>query len=295
MSETTVNAGPPDVSAYAPSNSGPAETSQTAPATNTPGAEPVGEAKPDGGGKNPAWSKMLEKLPTEFHSIIEPDLREWDQNFSTKTQEVQSRYEPYSFLIDDHVDPENVKSALQITALIEADPQKFHEQMGEFYKDQWGQGQEVSQGTPPAEPEFSLDGEENPEFDITQHPKFQELSKNQEALAQYLAQEIEAKKQAEADREIEAEETRLKDKYGEYNQKFVYSYAVQNEVTLEEAVKEYHDMVKEIKSAPRASDSAPGVFAPSGGVPSSNPNPGKLSDKETRQLVAEMAARANQG
>jgi hypothetical protein len=249
------------------------------------------------GGRNPAWNNLLDKLPKEFHSMIEPDLREWDQNFTNKTQQVQSQYEPYKFLLEDNVSPENVQAGLQIMAMIEADPQAFHKQMAEFYKDQWGQGQEVSQEQSAEKDEatFSLDGEGD-EFDVTKHPKFQELASNQEALATYLAQEIEAKKQAAADAEVAAEETRLKEKYGDFNQKFVYSYAIQNGVDLEDAVKAFSELTNEIRSAPRANDSAPSVFSPSGGVPSSQPKPGQLSDRETRRLVAEMAQRAhNQG
>jgi hypothetical protein len=279
--------------------SGPVETSSqpvgTEQASQPQTSPPASEEQQSGG--NPAWKTLLDKLPTEFHKMIEPDLKSWDDNFQSsltkKADEVQSRYEPYNFLLENEVSPENVQAGLQLMSMIEADPQAFYKQMGEFYKDQWGdQGQEVSQGS---EPQFSLDGDPNEQdFDITQHPKFQELSKNQEALATYLAQQIEKENEAKEAQALEAEETRLKEKYGEYDEEIVYALAVQTNIPLEDAVKKFVGLRDKFASAPRANDSAPGVFAPSGGVPSSNPNPGKLSDRDTRHLVAEFAARAAQ-
>jgi hypothetical protein len=292
MSEPTLAAGPAASAGTTETSSQPVGTSEA-----NGQAAPTGDSQPKdtSGGRNPAWSSLLDKLPSEFHSLIEPDLKSWDENFQNsltkKADEVQSRYSPYSFLVDDEVPPENVQASLQLMAMIEADPKAFYDKMGEYYKDQWGQGQEVSQGS--SEPEFSLDGSDEKEFDVTQHPKFQELAQNQEALATYLAQQIEKENEAKAEKELEAEEARLKDQYGEYDQEFVYSYAVQNEVPLEDAVKKFVALRDQFRSAPRASDSAPGVFSPSGGVPSSQPQPGKLSDRETRALVAEFAARAN--
>jgi len=291
MSEPTLAAGAAADTSSQPTGNAPVEgqTSATSPDTSQSDGQPTDKTN----GRNPAWNKLLDKLPTEFHSIIEPDLREWDTNFTNKTQEVQSRYEPYNFLLENEIDPEQVQSALQILAMIETDPKAFHTQMGEFYKDQWGQGpEEVSKN--PSEAEFSLDDlDETP--DITQHPKFKELSENQEALATYLAQQIQQQQEAEAEAEVAADEKRLKDKYGDFDEQFVFAYAVQNECDLEEAVKEYMKLSDRIRSQSRANDSAPPVFAPSGGVPSSQPSPGQLSDRDTRKLVAEMAARAHQG
>src|SRR5690349_3087406 len=153
MSEPTLSAGPAasgDQSSQQPQGDSQQQSS---------GSQQQGEST----GFNPAWNPLLSKIPQGLHKLIEPDLRAWDDNFTKKTQEVQSRYEPYNFLVENEVDPAQVEAALQIMSLIETDPRAFHTQMGEFYKDQWGdQGQqEVSQGQP--EPQFSLDGEE---FDI---------------------------------------------------------------------------------------------------------------------------------
>lgn len=290
MSEPTLSAGP---AASATDTS----TNQQQPVGSSQESGQSDATQSNGTGRNPAWNSLLEKLPTEFHNIIEPDLRQWDQNFTSKTQEVQSRYEPYQFLIENEIEPEQIESALQVLAMIETDPRAFHTQMGEFYKDQWGQGQqEVSQDDPNAQ--FSLDGDEEGQAvpDVTQHPKFQELAQNQDALATYLAQQIQQQQEAEADAEVAADEERLRKEYGDWDEHFVFSYAMQQECDLEEAVKAYKELENKIRTQPRANDSAPPVFAPSGGVPSSQPSPGQMSDKDTRKLVAEMAARAhNQG
>lgn len=288
MSEPTLASGPAADANSGGQNTGSQENLATGASEANAGTGDTGNSN----GFNPAWSSMLEKLPKEFHNSIAPDLKAWDQNFQTKTQEVQSRYEPYNFLVEGEISPEQVQTALQIMSVMEADPQGFHKNMGEFYKDQWGQGQ---QEVEESEPQFSLDGEGNEEFDITQHPKFQELMQNQDVLANYLASQIQDQRTAEAEKEIAAQETELKEKYGDWDEDFVYSYAIQNEVELEDAVKKFVQLRDGIKNQPRASDSAPSVFSPSGSVPSSQPAPGSLSSKDTRNLVAEILARSNQG
>lgn len=289
--------GAPDLSAYNPANTGQGQSGESTGQTNGQTTGQTTSTSPDGSspGQNPAWQPMLGKIPPEFHKIIEPDLRQWDENFRTRTQEVQSRYQPYEFLVENEIDPEQINTALQIFAMIETDPRAFHTQMGEFYKDQWGQGQQVNsqEQQPNSDATFSLDGEDGQQFDVTQHPKFKEMAQNQEALATWAAQQIQREQEAEADAEVAAEEERLHKEYGDWPEEIVFALAVQKEIDLEDAVKEYKALENQIRSAPRANDTAPPVFAPSGAVPSSQPKPGQLSDAETRKLVAEMAERAH--
>lgn len=243
-----------------------------------------------GNGFNPAWTPMLEKLPPEFHSMVAPDLKQWDQNFQTKLNEVQSRYAPYNDFVENQVPPETLQSALQLMAVIEADPKAFYDQMGDFYKDQWGQGQQVESNND----EFVLGGDET-EFDITQHPKFQEQQRQLQIIAQHLDGQLRSQQEAEQDAALEAEETRLKEQYGEFDPVWVYSLAAQNQMPLEDAVKAYHGFINQVRQTPTASSTAPSVFAPSGAIPSTQPNPAEMSSAQTRSLVADILRQANEG
>jgi hypothetical protein len=242
-------------------------------------------------GFNPAWSPLLEKLPQEFHKLIEPDLRQWDQNFQQKTSEVQSQYEPYKDYVENQVPPEVINNALQLMAVIDADPRSFYENMGKFYADQWGQGQP---GSNDAEDESFALGDEDTGQDLESNPLIQQLKSQQDIIAQFLTTQLEQQQQAAVDAQIEAEETALKEEFGEFNPKWVYSYAMQNGTDLRTAVEEYHSFVQQIRSTPTASDGAPTVFAPSSAIPSSQPDPAKMDAKQTRSLVAELLAKAHQ-
>lgn len=236
---------------------------------------------------NPAWNNLLGKIPSSLHPAIIPELEQWDKNFQTKTSEVQSQYSPYQNLIDNKIDPSRIQSALDIIGLIEQDPRKFYDEMGNFYKDQWDQGQQSQE-----EEEFSIGGAE--EYDITQHPKFKELMQNQENMAQYFAQQAQKEQLAKAEQEVDAEVKTLSEKYGQFDENFVFSLAVAQNIPLEAAVKVYVDHVNAIMTRQRPGDTAPSVFSGTGGVPAEKIDPTKLDSKGTRQLVTQiLEARRN--
>lgn len=281
--QTGITMSEPTLAATAAADTGSVTESQT---TET-------EASTDSGsdtsnGFNPAWNGLLEKLPKEFHNIVAPDLKQWDDNFSKKTQEVQSRYSPYEQFVKDEVSPETIQAGLQLAAIIEADPKAFYEKMGEYYKEQWGQGQSEAEVPDGQEEMFSLDGTD----DIANHPKFKELAEQNKVVTEYLAQQIREQQAREADEEIQRDVDRLKEEHGDWDEEFVYSYAMQNDVTLEDAVKKFVSLRDGYRAKPLANDSAPPVYGGAGGLPSTQPNPGKLDSRATKNLVAEMLAKA---
>lgn len=266
--------------------------------TDTTDSAPVGEGttplaptENDGPKVNPAWNNLLEKLPAGLHGLVIPELQSWDKNFQEKTTEVQSRYAPYQSLLDNNVPPEQVENALRTMQMLQQDPRKFYEELGKFYEAEWGQGQE-GQVTAPEEETFTL-GEDD--FDITKHPKFQELMQNQQVMAQYLQQQIEAEQQAAADKQIETDLKNLTEKYGEFDEEWVLALTMQKNQSLEDSVKAYHEFVTKVRTAPRAGDSAPPVFSPTGGVPSTHTDPRNMNRKDTRNLVAQLAKTLSEG
>lgn len=233
-------------------------------------------------GINPAWNSVLDKIPAEFHSQIIPTFQEWDKNFQSKTSEVQSQYEPYNFLLEGGIDPQRVQMALNLTNIIDADPRKFYEEMGNFYKDQWGQGQ---QGQDNGE-EFQLGAAEE-DFDITQHPKFQELQQTIEAMSQGLQQQEQEKAIKQAEAEVEAEVKQLKEEYGDWDEEFVFSLAVAKNIPLKQAVEAYNAKFGQAQSQPKPTP--PTVFPTTNSVPlAQQADPAKMSRQQTRQMVVEI-------
>lgn len=265
-------------------------TDMGAPVDAVVGGESGGEAPVTGAsdtstestpGINPAWNSVLDKLPPEFHSQIIPTFQEWDKNFQSKTSEVQSQYEPYNFLLENGVDPQRVQMALNLTNIIDADPRKFYDEMGNFYKDQWGQGQQGQ------EEEFQLsDAEED--FDITKHPKFQELQQTIEAMSQGMQQKEQENLVKQAEAEVEQEVTQLKEKYGDWDEEFVFSLAVAKNLPLEDAVKAYQAKFGATQTQPKAP--APTIFpTTNNSVPlAQQVDPAKMNRQQTRQMVVDI-------
>ena len=255
--------------------------------SNTGGEVTAPESTPN---LNPAWTPLLEKLPNEFHPLVTPVLQSWDKNFQEKTTEVQSKIEPYNFLLENQIDPARVQMALGIADIIDADPRKFYDSMGEFYKDQWkDQGQ---QGQNNEEHEFELGAAEE-DFDIEKHPKFQEMKAALEQLSNSISQDQQARQQQEADAQIEREVKELKEEFGDWDEEMVFALAVTKQIPLKDAVTQYVEKFGSPKD--KTPSPAPYVFPPSfGGVPlSEQVDPAKLSGKETRNLVVEFLKAQN--
>lgn len=246
--------------------------------------QPVGN---DQSGFNPAWNPVLEKLPTEFHKLIQPDLQSWDKKFEEQLQQVQSRFDPYKEFVDNQIPPEQLQTALQLMAVIDADPRGFHDQMEKFYADEWGQGPQSDN----SDDMFELGGEEETQ-DWTQHPKAQELIRNQEAMVQFFQQQAEQQKQAEDDANLETQLAELKQQHGEFDETVVIPLAM-NGMSLEDAVQKYFTLTAGTRQT--ASDGAPAVFRPSGAIPSTQPDPAQWTAKQTRQSVAAILQQAKEG
>lgn len=247
------------------------------------------------GNDNPAWKSFMDVLPTSLHETVKPVLRDWDKNYQGVQQqysEVQSKFSPYADIIEG-ADPEQLQSAMMIAQMIESDPRSFYDSMGDYYKDEWGQGQQgqVDDG----DEEFSISDPNHPDFDITQHPKFQELMGNQQTMAEYLAGNIQQQQEAEAEADIDEEWNAAQEKHGNaLDEQSVFSLALGNKISIEQAADYYMQNVNKIRSQPRANGTAPRVVSPQGGIPSTQTDPANMSDKETRSLVAQILAQAQQ-
>lgn len=249
-----------------------------------------GVPQQDSSGGNPAWSTLLDKLPAGLHGLVRPELETWDRNVQQKLQQVHSQYEPYKPFIDSRVDPRELDSAYQIFNLINSDPRAFYDQMANFYG--WTDEQGQEQQSQDEEDAYDLSGDED-------DPRLSKLEQAQQQLQQTIEQQMQAQAQAEADSQLDQTMTSLKQKFGEFDEGFVLTKAMQymnttgREPNLEQIVQEYQQFVDGVRQQPRAGANAPRVLPTSGGVPSSNVDPTSLSPKDRRALMAEMLQKAN--
>jgi hypothetical protein len=240
----------------------------------------------EGNGFNPAWNPLLEKLPTEFHNIIAPTLREWDSGVQKRFQDVQSQYAPYKNYVEQKVDPDQINTALQVAQLLRDNPRFVYDKMVEQYGEEWGvydQGDE----------DDGADGFDADMPDIGAHPAIQQIQAQQQAIAEFQQAQIEQQEKTKIDAEIERDFAAVSEKYGELSQQdveMVVSLALSKNVPVTQAADQVFTYAPRQQTAP--GHNLPNIVPPGGGVPSQAINPATLDDKATRSLVQSMLKNA---
>jgi hypothetical protein len=237
-------------------------------------------------GGNPAWQEFLEVLPTQLHSQVTPVLEKWDRGVQERFQKIHEEYEPYKAydpFKEAGVDPETIDYALNIMQALNDDPRKMWEAMAEYYKF----ADEAQAQDSDDDDEYSFDGD-------VKDPRVDRLEQGVEVMANMLLQKQEAEQQAQQDAELENEIATLKDKHGDFDEGYVLTYAINNEVDLESAISAYQDLERQIAQKIQA-PAAPSVIGAGGGTVGVNrPDPAKMSPAERKALAVQMLQAAAQ-
>jgi hypothetical protein len=268
----------------------------TAPAQQESAPAPVESAPAKG---NPAWEPLRTKLAPEAFSQIEPDLLEMDrlvqQRLTTLSQQ-QSALKGFERLAG-QASPEQIEQQLQALAWMNANPKQLHEQLTAYLQ----QAGELEASGEPAP--VGPDGQPE-QFDITQHPRFQELAQQQAQLTQFFQQQQVAEQERQADSALETEIGQLKSAHPDLTDADVqevmgraYMRASQSgkAPSLEEAFADYDALRTRFMTTPRPGDSAPRLVPTSGGNPPAAPGQqrtvGQLSNREVEDVLADVLGR----
>ena len=242
---------------------------------------------------NPAWQELYGVLPDSLHSVVKPVLEKWETGTNTKFQEyaeTQKAFEPYKPFIDNQIPAEQIEQALAVAQLIDSNPKQFMEQMQAFFGEQEPQIQQQQQQPNNEPPGGETFGEEP--FDLESNPYIQQMRQQQDTIANYLAMQAQQQQQQEADAQLAQELDALKQKHGEYDERYVITLAASG-MPLEDAVKQYHQFVDSVRNQPRADANVPNILSPSGGVPSEQVNPADMTPEQRKAFVIAALAQAN--
>ena len=260
-----------------------AAAQQTTDAAQTPQVDAAEVVK-----GNPAWGEILDKTPAALHPMMTPVFEKWDKNF----QEVQTKYAPYKEYVDKGVTPETINQSLQIMRLLNENPRAVFDQMVETFKDEWGLTQQQAeqaaaeqvQGQQENPPSLDLGQQENV-FDITKDPRFIELQKKNDIVANYFATQIQQQEEAEANAALDQEIAKVKEDKGPFNERIVFSLVAANPgMSISDAVDIWKaELTANRQAAPGAN--YPPVMSPGGGVPSQAVDVTSLNNKDTVSLV----------
>lgn len=234
--------------------------------------------------QKPPYAEYLEGLPESIVPQVEKAFKEWDSRTTQKFQEVHSQYEPlkpWKEFVDNNVDPEQAVQGLILLQRLQQDPQAVYEQIAQAF----GLGQQGQQ-----EP-LEQDSFGEPE-DITKHPQFTQMQNMTQAMAEYLVQQDTEQKQRAADAAVDAELNSLKQKFGDFDERFVVTQMLAG-MSGEQAVQAFNQAVQSAAAKQRAGN-APKILGAGGGIPSSTVDVGKMSKKDTLSLVQQMLAQGAQ-
>lgn len=233
------------------------------------------------GGGNPAWGEFLTEVPQEYHSKVTPILQKWDQGVNERFNKVHSEYADFKPFKENGVTKQQLEQGLNLLNAISANPLEVWKAMKEAYKFE--------------EEATSEQGQQEPKVveDEPWKTQYEGLKSQLDIVSRILVNQREAEESAKADAALEKELETLKGKYGAFDEEFVLSKLVTNpKATPEDAVKAYKEW--EAKQQARFGPKPLFMGNGHGGLPSQMPDARKLSDKGTRDLVADMLLAAKQ-
>jgi hypothetical protein len=253
-------------------------------------AQPTNQPGPGndpGTGGHPAWDEVLNLIPEDTRPAVSEKLKSWDTGVNDRFTKLQSEYEPWKPFMTDYT-PDDINTAVGIAQALQADPQAFYQQMAEAYGFNSDQGQGGQQQQQQQQGDDDLD----PVVAKLFEEKFGKLESAIGALAQHLQQQ---QTQTEEERQLQQLEqtlTKLKDTHGEFDLDYVCAKIAAG-ITPEDAVKQYQELTGNTQRQD-ANNNVPPILGAGGGLPTNQVDPATLGDKETRDLVANLIAAAQQ-
>lgn len=255
---------------------------------------------------HPAWQEILDAIPDPaLQELVKPKLEAWDQGVQQKLQQVREPYQPYQELVENEVDPEQVKQALYIAHLLNTDPNavvsKAIESFGLDYVPKSQVPSTPLSSNTNSDDDFEFEDAET--VDITKHPAFQALQQQLEQVNGKLTQQEQQEQYEQQQQEWDAYLKTLHEdpNVGEFDDDYVTAL-VANGATVENAIKDFQDRVKSFaeKAYPnqqqQPAPQAPAVMSGNAGIgtgtPASDVRMGDLDKGQVNDVVQQFLARA---
>ena len=263
------------------------ETSSAADVTEQVSQETTQEETSESG-LHPAWNEMLEALPSSLHSTVTPFLQQRDKSYQDGINKVHSQYEPFKPYLENNIPQDRINYALQVAQAIEERPEEMIKALQEFT------GMSKKDATAVVNEANSEPGQVESDVpeELLNHPKFQEMEKQLQTVAQYLVSQKQQEEQAAQDAQLETELAGLRDKHGDFDEEYVLTWAINHpDKSLDDAVGAYKSKVNEILEQNRRAP-APKVLPGGGSNVSSEITREELKDPKSRKSVVQQMLEA---
>lgn len=238
---------------------------------------------------NPAWDNLLKNVPQQYHQAILPELKQWDQNYNSGIQKVQSQFEPWKPFIDGNVQPDEVNNALLVWQAMNEDPQKFMQTLQEYYGG--GQGQN------PQQPQDNVGEDDGVPYDITQDPRFQQMEQMVQLLSQNAMTQYEAQTAVEVENEVAQMFADAQQRLGDFDEAYVAQLLMVNEgMDIDTAIQLQRERDQQIIQQYRSPGSqAPVLMGGGGGLPSQQTKVSGLTGEQRRNLIVQSLINMENG
>jgi len=153
-------------------NEEPTDESVTEEVTQEDTSTSPASTESEAAGTNPAWQPLLDKLPAQLRPMIEPNLKEWDDNYralNEKYNTLKGLEEFSSF------DPSEVRAALQVAQRIADNPREVADIMAQSLGLTFAEAKEVVK-------ELEKEQEKELEFSEEDDPRLVQIYEENKAL-----------------------------------------------------------------------------------------------------------------
>lgn len=256
------------------------------------GAESAAEATSEGSGRdNPAWNDLLNVIPTQFHSVIKPRLKEWDRNYGALAEKY-SRYKQYENISDT-----DMQNSVNLYNMLNTDPNEVLRRLQQYLGVSKQEAQEI---VAEATEENKTPSDNNaPAID----PQIAQMQQQMQLMQAQYAHTQQQQLEDHYSRQIDSDLKALIQQHGQIDVGDILNrYRMQNdrgeEPSIQRAFEEQQAFINSYMAAhgitPTTKPAPPQVLAPSGGMPS---NTEQISLKTATDRVAAvkfMLGTANQ-
>lgn len=247
---------------------------------------------------NPAWNDLLNDIPEGFRDMVSPHLKKWDEDvnkrFESRAEEVRqaqeqlAKYQPYADLVENNVDPQQIRAANVLLQELTKDPKAFYQRLGEHYG---FTQQQIDSAVANHDPD-NYDDDENTQVD---DPRYDQLAQQQQAVVDYISAQAQLQVQQQANQEIDNElqalDSQVEGGLSQMDRREVLQRAIlmgqtNPNVTLAEAYNQWQDVKRQMFENTQ-NKQAPRVVSSGGSANPATPNkrPSEMSDTEFRSDI----------
>lgn len=218
-----------------------------------------------GGGINPAWNDLLGEIPQDLHEKVTPHLQKWDENFTKQVNSAKEPFAPYQEFIDGEVDPEHLRMGIGFLSALQNNPREVFDLLAQQYNFSLedGQGGKAPQNSGQTQGLTDEDLEGLPQVFVD---KIRKMEKALDLMAQEHLRTQEEKTKAAADKKMADEIASLKNKHGEFDEKFVLAHMLMD-MKPEDAIQSYNSLVENIIKQHEEKQRAPKILGGGSLVP----------------------------